>query len=146
MNYFKEAEEVLYNRKKLGQALENLNHRRNRLMHSGAPHEIGGMDFESPNVGGGIVNNTMQDCLDLIETNREITRTEEKIREVDDVLHQLPDEDCKLLMMWYVDGLPKEQIGAELHYSSRHTVYDHKNHAVAQFAVLYFGAPALNSV
>lgn len=146
MNYYKEAEDVLYNRKKLGQALVNLKRRRDRLLHSGAPTDIRGMDYTRPRVNGGMLSNTMQDCLDLIEINRDITNTEEKIREVDDVLHQLSDNDCELLMMWYIDGLPKEQICMELNYSSRHTIYDHKNQAVGQFAVLYFGAPAMNSV
>lgn len=104
------------------------------------------MDYASPSVGGGMVSKTMQDYLDLTETSREIARTEEKSREAADVLHQLPEEDCELLMMWYVDGTPKEQIGAELNYSSRQSIYDHKNHAVGQFAILYFGAPAMNSI
>lgn len=146
MNYFKEAENVLRHRKKLNKSLENLKHRRARLLGSGLPRGVGGMDYASPSVDGGMVSNTMQDCLELVQTQKDISGTEAKIKEVDDVLKQLSDDDRKILMMWYVEDKHKDEICLEFHYANRQSVYDRKNKAVIEFAVLYFGAGAMDYV
>jgi hypothetical protein len=93
-----------------------------------------------------MVNNTMQDCLDLIQVQKDIADTESEISEIDDVLKQLSPDDCELLSLWYIDRLAKEVICEELHFAIRKSLYDHRNKAIGEFAILYFGANAMKSV
>lgn len=146
MNYFKEAERVLSNRKGLDSSILNLYRRKERLIDSGAPQGITGLDPAKPYVSGGTVNDTMSDCLDLIEVNKEIKITEAKIKEIDDVVDQLSDENKKILKLWYVDVKSKEDICDILHFESRTSLYGIRNKAIGQFAVLYFGAAALDAI
>jgi hypothetical protein len=89
------------------------------------------------------MNDTMSTCLDLVEAQKNIASTEVETKEIDDVLHQLSPDDCELLSLWYIDGLTKDDICAELHYATRRTLYNKRNKAIGEFAVLYYGAPAL---
>ena len=146
MNYFKEAEHVLSSRKNLEQSLLNLHHRKERLIDSGVPPKLNGLDPAKPYVTGGAINDTMADCLDLIEINKEIKVTEAKIKEIDSVIGQLNDENKNILMLWYIGLKSKEEICADLHYESRSTLYDKRNRAIGEFAVLYYGAAALDAI
>lgn len=146
MNYFKEAEHVLANRKNLDRSLLNLYRRKDRLLDSGAPRELDGMDPSKPYVDGGTVNNTMQDCLDLNEVIKEIKITEAKIKEIDDIIGQLQEERRKILTLWYIDLHTKEQLLNDLHFASISTLYDNRNRAIGEFSILYFGAQALDAI
>lgn len=146
MNYFKEAERVLTHRNSLDKALENLISRRAHLMSKGAPHDIGGMDYSQPYVEAGTVNDTMQDCLDLIEVQKEIASTQAEIKLIDSVIDQLTAQSKKLVILWYIQAKPKEQIREELERESSTTIYTMRNKAVGEFALLYFGAGAMSSV
>lgn len=146
MNYFKEAEHVLSNRKNLDRSLLNLYRRKERLLDSGAPKDISGLDPAKPYVSGGMVTDTMTECLDLNEVIRDIKITEAKIKEIDDVIEQLKPESKAILATWYIDLKSKEEMCSALHYESRSTLYDKRNRAIGEFAILYFGAPALNAI
>lgn len=146
MNYFKEAERVLSNRKSLDHSLLNLYRRKERLVNSGAPQGVTGLDPAKPYVAGGAVNDTMTDCLDLIEVNKEIKITEAKIKEIDDIIGQLKENSKKVLTLWYIDMRTKEQMLCDLHFASFSTLYDNRNKAIGEFAILYFGAPALDAI
>lgn len=145
MNYFKEAEHVLSSRKALDRSLLNLYRRKERLIDSGAPQEITGLDPAKPYVTGGTVNDTMTDCLDLVEINKEIKITEAKVNEIDDIIGQVSDEGKGILSLWYIDGITKDEMCEKLHYASRKSLYDHRNRAIGEFAVLYFGAVGLDA-
>lgn len=145
MNYFKEAEHVLSNRKNLDRSLLNLYRRQERLIDSGAPQGLTGLDPAKPYVTGGAVNNTMTDCLDLVEINKEIKVTEAKIKEISDVIGQLSDDGKMVLSLWYIDGITKDEMCEKLHYASRKSLYDRRNRAIGEFAVLYFGAWGLDA-
>lgn len=145
MNYFKEAEHVLSSRKNLDRSLLNLYRRKERLIDSGAPQGLTGLDPAKPYVTGGTVNDTMTDCLDLVEISKDIKVTEAKIKEVDDVIGQLGDENKRILKLWYIDLKNKDEMCGILHYESRSTLYDKRNRAIGEFAVLYYGAAALDA-
>ncbi len=115
------------------------------MIDSGAPQKITGLDPAKPYVTGGIVNNTMTDCLDLVETNKEIKITEAKIKEIDDVIGQVNDDGRNVLSLWYIESITKDEMCEKLHYASRKSLYDHRNRAIGEFAVLYFGAAGLDA-
>lgn len=145
INYFKAAERALTERGNLERAVENLERRKEGVIRRAGPGGIRVTDYSRPYVSGGGANDTLAECLELSEIMREIEQTKETIAHIDHVLGQLEPSDAALLRAWYVDGKPKEEIAADLAYSSKTSVYDLRNKAVSSFAILYFGAGALSS-
>lgn len=145
MNYFKEAERVLMSRRNLERSLENLNRRLQHTIRNGAPHEIGGIDYSKPYAKESAVNDTMKDCLDVIEIKKEIADTETEIKMIDDVISQLSEKSKQVLTFWYVEGKTKDEIREALGKDGSTTIYSTRNKAIGEFAVLYFGAGALAS-
>ena len=140
INYFKAAERLLAQRGNLEQALENLGRRR-ELASTQAKAERDNIK-PRPYASSGGINAHTSARLELAE----IVATRSTIAEIDRVLAQLDDADAELLRAWYIEHKSKEQIADELSYSSKTSIYDLRNKAVAAFAVLYYGAGALASI
>lgn len=145
INYFKAAERVLSERGRLELALDNLKKRRERVLGRSSPRDISATDYSALYTSGGRANDALNSCLEIAELSREISDTEGMIAEIDSVLGQMERAEAKLLRLWYIDRQSKEEIAAEMAYSSKASVYDMRNRAVAAFAVLYFGAGAIAS-
>lgn len=143
MNYFKEAERILSSRSKLDKALQNLEARKNRLIQSGAPREINGMDYAKAYTKTNFVNDTLQDYLDLIEVEKEIKVTTQKVDEIDNIVGQLSKLNEKIITLWYIEKKSKEEIAKIIDVFSNTTAYNLRNKAVSEFTLLYFGAVAL---
>lgn len=146
MNYFKAAEQVLSSVPTLKQALENLERRKQRLINSGVPADIKAIDYSKPFTDSKFVDNTLNELLEVTECTRNITSTQNEIEYIESVVNQLSDEHKKVVNLWYIKKIPKEQIAQELCVESNTTVYKLRNKAVAEFALLYYGARALSSI
>lgn len=146
INYFKAAERVLSERGNLERAIENLERRRARAISENGPNGLSSIDYSRPYVSASESKDALSACLEVAELTREINQTKETIQEIDRVLDQLDGADASLLRAWYVEREPKEEIAERLSYSSKTSVYDLRNKAVASFAILYFGAGALSSI
>ena len=146
INYFAEAEKTLRARGYLESALGNLTRRRERIISESAPSGYPSPDFSKPYASTSAVNDALSACVELAEVEREVALTKKTIAEVDTVLGQLEEADARLLRLWYIDRKSKDEIAEEVVYTSASTIYDLRNKAVAQFALLYFGAGALASV
>ena len=146
INYFDAAEKTLRSRGVLETALENLERRRARIIAQSGPAGYPSPDFSKPYASVGAVNDALSACLELAEVTREIERTEEAIGEIDRVIGQLEPEEREIIRLWYIEHKSKEQIADELSYSSKTSIDDLRNKAVAAFAVLYYGAGALASI
>lgn len=142
INYFDAAENTLRARGMLETALGNLERKKERILRYGAPSEYPSADMSKPYTSSKAVNDTLAECVELAEVVREITMTREKIEEIDRVLGQLDGDDARILRLWYIERKSKEEITESVSYSSRTSVYDLRNKAVANFALLYFGAGA----
>ena len=134
MNYFKAAEQLLAALPELERAVENLKHREDRI------------DYAKPFADVTSINDTLSEMLALTEVQRNRHKTESQIAEIKRILAQMEAEHQALIRMWYVERMPKESIMQSMCIESLKTVYNLRNRAVAQFALLYFGAPALDSV
>ena len=145
INYFKAAERLLINRTQLERSLENLTRRQAVLLARDKPTEAAAVDLSRPFVSSSFTTDALSSLLDLVEVNNEIARTNEIISDIDSVLSQLEDQDAGILRAWYIEQLPKEAIAEQFSFSSRTSVYDLRNKAVAAFALLYFGGGALAS-
>lgn len=143
INYFKAAERTLSERGNLERALDNLSRRREAAASRGM---IQGGAGTAAYASGGRTNNDLADLLELAELDREIAATRSVIDEIDRVLDQLDKADAALLRAWYIDRKSKDTIAEELSYSSKTSIYDFRNRAVAAFAILYYGAGALASI
>lgn len=146
INYFNAAENTLRGRGVLEAALENMERRKAAILAAGSPAEYQSPDFSKVYSSAGAINDALAHCLDLCEVVKEIEATKEAIREIDRVIRQLTKAERDMIRLWYIERKPKDEIAAELHYSSSKSVYELRNRAVAEFAVRYFGAGALSSI
>lgn len=146
INYFAAAEDTLRARGSLEAALKNLERRQERIIQHGGPTGYSSPDFSKPYASTSAVNDALTDCVELAEVAREIRVTKAKIQEIDDVLAQLTKEEREIIRLWYIERKSKDEIAQAVNYTSIPSIYDLRNKAVAQFAVLYFGAGALASV
>ena len=146
INYFKAAERVLYTRKDLDRALDNLERRKLRIIKSMAPKGYPSVDTTQPYTSSSKCNDALAECLELSEISREIANTKQIVEEIDEILRQMDQTEAELLREWYILGNTKEEIMAKVNYSSTSTIYELRNKAVSRFAVLYFGAGAISSI
>lgn len=146
INYFGTAEKTLRARGYLDAALSNLERRRDRIIARGGPTEYRSPDFSKPYASTSAINDALTDCLELAEVVREIKQTTEERDEIDRVLAQLDKADREIITLWYIDRKSKDEIAAAVNYASYTSIYDLRNKAIAQFALLYFGAGALGSM
>jgi len=145
INYFKSSERLLSERGNLERALENLERRLEWAIEKYGPSGAATIDYSRPYVSASTTADALSACLEVAEITREINETKETIQEIDRVLGQLSPDDAELLRAWYIDREPKEKIAERFCYSSRTSIYDLRNKAVAAFAILYFGAGAISS-
>lgn len=146
MNYFKAAEQVLSSVPTLKRALENLERRKERLIESGAPREPGAIDYSKPFTDARYVSDTLNELLELSECTRNIAETQRELNYIDGIIAQLSEEYKKIIVLWYIEKRSKESIMEALYIESLTTVYNLRNRAVAEFALLYYGASALPSI
>lgn len=146
MNYFKAAEQLLGSIPTLKRALENLQKREQRLIEQGKPREPGAIDYNKPFTDSHYVSDTLNELLELSECSKNIAETQRKLAELKNIIDQLNDEYKKVVVLWYVEKRSKEAIMEELYVESLTTVYNLRNRAVAEFALLYYGASALPSI
>lgn len=146
MNYFKAAEQVLGSVPMLKKAVENLKRREQRLIDQGKPREVGAIDYSKPFTDSHFVSDTLNELLELSECTRNIAETEKALAEIEGIIAQLSEEHKKVIELWYFEKRPKEAIMAELYIESLTTVYNLRNKAVAEFALLYYGASAMPSI
>ena len=146
MNYFKAAEQVLGSIPTLKRALENLQKREQRLIEQGKPRYPGAIDYNKPFTDSHYVSDTLNELLELSECSKNIAETQRKLAELENIIDQLNEEYKKVVVLWYVEKRSKEAIMEELYVESLTTVYNLRNRAVAEFALLYYGASALPSI
>ena len=146
MNYFKAAEQVLSSVPILEQALNNLERRKARIMITNKPAEVVAIDPSKSYVSSGQVRDTLAEMLEVAECVGNIAKTSAKLAEINAVLEQLPEDKARILRAWYIDHQSKEKIADMMGYESITSVYNIRNMAVAEFALSYFGAAALDSV
>ena len=146
MNYFKAAEQVLSSVPILERALNNLERRKERIMITNKPAEVGAIDPSKAYVNSSRAGDTLSELLELSECMANIAKTSAKLSEIRAILEQLPEDKARVLQAWYIEHLSKEKIADMMRYESITSVYNIRNMAVAEFALSYFGAGALDSI
>ena len=146
MNYFKAAEQILSSVPTLERATENLKRRQQRLIDNGAPKGAGAINYDKPFTDTHYVNDTLSELLEISECSKNIAKNQEELAYIYRIVEQLQDEHKKLVRLWYFQKLPKEAVMEKMYIESLSTVYNLRNKAVAEFALLYYGASALPSV
>ena len=102
MNYFKAAEQVLSSVPTLKRALENLERRKTQLIESGAPRELGAVDYSKPFTDSHYVSDTLSKLLELSECTKNIAETQRELNYIDSNIAQLSEEHKKIILLWYV--------------------------------------------
>lgn len=151
MNYFNgiaTAERLLKNYSALERSVQNLTERINALVYRSSPRPLKSIDVEEMIKSGGKKDTTLNLLFEikaLMDTREE---TREELSRIDRTLEAISKApECKhygpVLRSWYIDRMPKQDIAAEIGYSSRQSIYDIKNAALRKFAVELFGVKAL---
>lgn len=146
MNYFRAAEQLLTSVPTLEQALGNIESRLQRLTESGKPREVRAVDLKKEFTTVHAANDALEDYLAVAECTRNRDDTKGKLNDIKRVLEQLPAESKKLLELWYIKQYSKHDIMSEMYVESPATIYKLRNKAVAEFALMYYGASAIGSI
>lgn len=139
MEYFKEAEAVLYSVPKKEEAIKQMTRRKNRLIKRMGPSMPHGTDFFSSYTKAAFYGaiNEICELADLISS---IENMETELAEIRACVEAIEDATLrKLLKCWYWARLPKEKIAEKIDCWSTTTVYTKRNKAVEAFALLYWG-------
>ena len=153
MNYIKESEEILKNHRKLNTSLNNLYHRRDKIVKSGFPRELMGSSYDKPAIQHmAYSESTINEVCEIMEINAQIKETEEEMQLVNNILEQIEKEDkilWQFIRLKYITDYKKSmrEIAKRLNYSenSNHTIYDIRNKALKEFAILYFGVRGIKN-
>lgn len=86
----------------------------------------------------------------LIAKNEELVNTVEKIQDIETALDRLGTEVCmpdyqRVLILWHVEELSKEEICKAMNYESRQSIYNLYKRAIKKFAIILFGSVALDN-
>jgi hypothetical protein len=151
MNYIREAENYLKHYRDLRYSLNQIEKEITKIKWSGAPREISAMNLDGM-PSGSIQQDEMINIIFKLKCYTEMKEnTLKQINEIDTILNTLEKEEgcesySKLLKLWYVDKKNKEDIAEELGYSSRQSIYTHRNKAIRKFAIRLFGIDVLKAV
>ena len=139
IDYSRAAEREISSLPRLKNSLPIMRKRLERLIEAGAPREPAGVDFSKPYVDSHHVNDT------LGETKNEIYATEQKIREIEEILEAVPEEQRTVLKLFYIEKLTAERIAERIYVESEKTVYNIRNKGIATYSILCYGALARSS-
>lgn len=142
LNYFKAAEQDISSLPTLQKSIAFLEKKRQRLVDSGKPSEPGAIDYSKPYTDSHFVNDTLNELLSVAECSAEIEETKEEIQHIEAILGELQEEHRKVLTMFYIDKMPADKIAEKIYVESDKTVYNIRNKALAQYALLSYGARA----
>ncbi|WMJ80965.1 DUF1492 domain-containing protein [Clostridium sp. MB40-C1] len=143
MNYINEAMEYLTSYKDLKIAIENLNEKEiklNERLYGLRSGNFNGMPKGKSVEADDILVNTI---FQLDQTRKFIKETEDKIKEIDDVLKNLKENDDteeyeKLLRLWYIEDWTKIAMTEEFNCSDRQ-LYRIRAKAIRKLAIQLFG-------
>lgn len=142
INYFKAAEADVASLPKLKRALQLLTKKRIRIIEEGSPTDPSAIDYSKPYTDTHFVNDTLNDLLELAEMNRAIEKTERKIAEIEEILSELTKEQREVLTLFYIECFSADRIAEKIFVESEKTVYNIRNRAIAEYALLAYGVPA----
>ena len=154
MNYIAEAEEILKNHKKLNDSKRILENRKKLILKIVTPKELRAIDYERPAIQHmDYSNDTINEICELAQVNQQIKETEAELKTVNEILETIKKDDEiseKFIQLKFFEKpkVPLRKISSDLGYSeeSNHTIYDIKNRALKEFAILYFGARAQKNI
>ena len=151
MDYIKQAEKVLDHYRDLQNSLVNMDRQIARLMRYSCPKQLSGSVMDETGIRAGRHVDTLTAFCDIVTLRENREETKDELAYIDYILDSLSDEPkCelygKILTMWYIDGMPKEEIADKVGYSSRQSIYSIRKLAITKFAIRLFGKKALVAV
>ncbi len=148
MNYFDEAERLLAEVPKKERAISALIARRDRLLRKSAPSGGGsGTDYSKPYIKATYAADTLKELCELGDVCRALDMTIQEVAEIKNCVDAMLDETQKTcLKLWYFERMPKERIAERLERWSVTTIYNLRNKAIYEFALIYWGSTATKNL
>ena len=142
INYFKAVEADISSLPKLRRSLDFLRRKQKRIIESNAPSVPGAIDYSKAYTDSHFVNDTLNEVLELSQTRQAISSTTRHIEEIEEILNALTDEQRAVLTLFYIDRIPSKEIARQIFVESEKTVYNLRNKAIAEYALIAYGAEA----
>lgn len=150
MNYIHEAEKRLWHYRDLEHSIGQMNRDIARIVNRSSPSELNAVAMDITGIRGSKVDEAYNVLYELQILRNSIERTTQEIAVIDEILKEISREkDChlygKVLYLWYVKRMEKDDIGKEIGYSRRQ-LYRLKDEAIRKFAVRILGIKALDAI
>ncbi|MHC1718497.1 MAG: hypothetical protein AB9883_07570 [Acidaminococcaceae bacterium] len=152
-NYVDKAINELENYKTLRAAAHNIESEINRLKKKLKKTGAGSGSLVSNYTGehGSTTFYNFEDVAnEILAKDYELNNTLEKIQDIETALERLGTEVCmpdyqRVLILWHVEELSKEEICRAMNYESRQSIYNLYNRAIKKFAIILFGSAVLDN-
>jgi hypothetical protein len=150
VNYIQEAEKRLKHYRDLERSVEQMDKDIARIVSKASPSELNAVAMDLTGVRGSSDDDAYNILFELQTLTISKRKTEEELNNIADILKDISKEkECcmfgKVLYMWYVKRIPKEEISKETQYSIRQ-LYRIKDDAIRRFAVRVLGIKALEAI
>jgi len=151
MNYIQEAENLLLHYNDLHKSLGNIEKEITQLVNLSRPKELSAIALNMTGVHVSKMDETFNILYKLQNLRECREKTIVEFAKINEILEDISSEKgCelhgKVLKMWYVDKLPKDDIAEMIGYSTKRSVYDIRDKAIRRFAVVMFGIGALKAL
>ncbi len=150
MNYIQEAEKRLRYYRDLENSITQMNKDVARIIARSSPSELNAVAMDITGIHCSKVDEAYNVLFELQTLRESIERTEQELESIKSILDDISQEpECRhygrVLYLWYVQRVDREDIAREIGYTSRH-VYRLKDDAIRKFAVRILGIKALDAI
>ena len=137
---------MLIQRNNFIRANEYLEMRRENIIKRGTPESVKITDATREAIMSGRMDSAFTDCVELASVNKQIERNKDEIALIDKAIAGLTEESRTIITLIYVEEKTIDEAAGYIDRTTTRTVYNWKNRAINEFAILYFGASAMDSV
>ena len=137
LNYVKAAEQDIRSLPYLKKSIATLEKRRSFILAKGVKDED--PNLSDPYITEKKINEDLNEKLALAEISAEIISVKSEIEMIEETLKELPDEERKVLIMFFQQGLAANKIAEKIYRESEKTVYKIRNQGIYHYCLIYYG-------
>lgn len=150
MNYIQEAEKKLWHYRDLESSVDQMNKQIAKIINRSSPNELNAVAMDITGIRSSKVDEAYNVLFELQTLRDSVEQTMQEIADIEEILKEISlEKDChlygKILYLWYVKRMEREDIAKEIGYTTRH-VYRLKEAAIRKFSIQILGIKALDAI
>lgn len=150
MNYIQEAEKKLWHYRDLESSVDQMNKQIAKIINRSSPNELNAVAMDITGIRSSKIDEAYNVLFELQTLRDSVEQTMQEIADIEEILKEISlEKNChlygKILYLWYVKRMEKEDIARETGYSRRQ-IYNLKNEAIRKFAIRILGIKALGAI